>query len=175
MSKRKHKVSKLKIIFIDIDGPLIPARAYMLPKKHNHGPFVMDFDPVAVSLLNHLAENCGWKFVIHSSWLRVWGPEATLEHCISEGLDKKHFYKDPLTDVTLHWRYDRVARFLEQHPYITDYVIIDDEEYKPGIEFEHIKGLEDHLLLIDFDEGFLMKNFRQIKDGNWRNKYAEGL
>ncbi len=86
----------MKVIFIDIDGPLIPGRAYMLPKKHNHGPWVMDFDPVAVSLLNELAKTRGWRFVIHSSWLRVWGPDATLSHCIVEGLKKEYFAPDPL-------------------------------------------------------------------------------
>lgn len=154
-----------KIIFIDIDGPLIPQRAYALANQTK--PYVMTFDPCAVGLLNELGKEHKWEFVIHSSWLRAYGEEPTLEHCISEGL--AHFHKDATCDKTLHWRYDRVAQWLREHEDVTDYVIIDDEEYTHrSVDFVHPPNMAKHLLLLDFDEGFLMKSFRQIKDGNWK-------
>jgi hypothetical protein len=120
-----------------------------------------------VSLLNDLAATRGWQFVIHSSWLQVYGPEKTLEHCIKEGLKAEYFAEASLCDETLSWRYDRVSKYLVDHPEVTDYVIIDDEPYSASDKYEHVKDVKQHLLLIDFDEGFLLRNYRQIKDGKW--------
>ena len=151
-----------KIIFLDIDGPMIPDRAMFLPGQP---PIMEVFDPVAVSLLNQACLEYGWKIVIHSSWVKIMGGEATLEHCIKQGIEPRHFHRDAYTDE-LEWRYTRIADWLEKHPEVKKYVILDDEPYKddkfwPG---KHPPGMADRLILVNYYDGFLFSTFNRIRE-----------
>ncbi|CAM6031250.1 unnamed protein product [Sphagnum compactum] len=158
-----------KVIFLDIDGPLIPGRSYLLSNQTR--PVVMTFDQSAVGMLNWLARERGYRFVVHSSWLRAHGPMETVQHCISQGLLAEHFHEDPFCDEHINWRYDRVSAYLREHTDITDYVIVDDEPFQSSYsQYYYPPDMKKHLIQVDFDEGFLMRNFRQIRDGNF--KYA---
>lgn len=57
---------QIKVIFLDFDGPMIPARAYFLPE--NRTGLVARFDPCAVGMLNELIERSDAYLVISSSW-----------------------------------------------------------------------------------------------------------
>src|ERR1041384_1289165 len=87
------------ILFIDIDGVLIPRRAYYMAGQTL--PFVTKFDPSVVGMMNTLARENGFQFVIHSSWLRSIFLETTMgisdvkAHMIAEGLDAEAFHPDP--------------------------------------------------------------------------------
>ena len=157
-----------KVLFVDIDGPLIPGRAYMLPgnmKPLRTGPFVQAFDPVAVSLLNSLAKDRDYRFVLHTSWLRVIGPRETLDHCVQQGLSHAYFHDDPWCNPEISWRYDRLAEWLARHPEVNSYAIIDDDPYKQG----DTEGVDvgKNLILVDFEEGLTMRNYRQLRDGKF--------
>lgn len=54
-----------RILFLDIDGVLLPGRAYMLPNQTNN-PYVTVFDPCAVSMLNDALRKQKRKIVVHS-------------------------------------------------------------------------------------------------------------
>jgi hypothetical protein len=160
----------MKIIFLDIDGPMIPGRAYTLAGQTK--PFVMKFDPVAVGMLNHWCETRKWKIVVHSSWLRVYGGAKTLAHCISEGLKAEHFHEDPICDEHEHHRYNRIAKWLDKHPEVTHYWILDDDDYAPDRTVDqpciHPKDMKDHLILIDFEEGLLTRTMNMLGGGDSR-------
>lgn len=158
-----------KIIFLDIDGPMIPGRAYMLPKQTK---IVTVFDPVAVSMLNTLCKERGWKIVVHSSWVRIMGGQETVDHCVTQGLLAEHFHEDAYCDENENWRYTRVAKWLKNHPEVEKYVILDDEPYKADVfsNYPHPEELKNHLILVDFEDGLLTKEFKKIRDGNWKVK-----
>lgn len=154
-----------KVIFLDIDGPMIPYRCLFLPDQ----PPVMElFDPVAVSLLNRACQDYGWQIVIHSSWVKIMGGEKTLEHCISQGLEPRFFHKDAYVDEHLAWRYTRVAKWLQDHPEITKYCILDDEPYEKDNQYHpdipHPPGMADRLILINYYDGFLFRIFNRIRE-----------
>jgi hypothetical protein len=153
-------MEKNRVLFLDIDGPLIPGRAYMLPNQTK--PIVKTFDPVAVSLINEACKNRR-QIVVHSSWLRY--PENyeydLVGYMVKQGINRDLFHADPLCDGLIHWRYNRIREWLARHPEVTDYVVVDDEPDPDG----HVKG---HLVLVDFEDGLMMKQFRQLKDGDWR-------
>jgi hypothetical protein len=89
------------VIFIDIDGALVPWRAHLFPSNSDametivkarqeaktrgsrHSLRIADlppsFDPVAIAMLNRLATLADARFVISSNWLlhRPWGTEKT--------------------------------------------------------------------------------------------------
>lgn len=78
-----------KVLFLDIDGVVLPGRAYNLPNQTR--PIVKVFDPCAVSLLNTACKKQGRKIVLHSSWIRtklwtvgVTGPGDVHDHCIEQ-------------------------------------------------------------------------------------------
>lgn len=151
-----------KVIFLDIDGPMIPGRAYDLADQTK--PFVMVFDPCAVALLRIFCEQRGWKIVLHTSWIKVWGAEKTFLHCLEQGFKPEHFHEDAWCDEHEHWRYTRVAKWLAAHPDVKTYVILDDEPYQDDLygETKHPEDLKDHLILVDFDDGIIKSILQQM-------------
>lgn len=164
-----------KILFLDIDGPMIPGRAYVMAGQT--GPIVKTFDPVAVGLLNMICQNKGWRIVIHSSWIKVFGGQETYDHCIAQGLKPQYFHKDAWCDETIHWRYTRVAKWLVEHPDVTRYHMIDDEPYSIDIDltetvlkYPHPEDMEKHLILVDFYDGIIGNIMDQIGGRGSRGK-----
>lgn len=154
-----------RVLFLDIDGVLLPGRAYMLPNQTNN-PYVTVFDPCAVSMLNEACRKQGRKIVVHSSWIKHQEPEWIYNHLKEQGVDVAHLHTDWQTEKELHWRYDRVDEWLARHPEVNDFVILDDEpESRHDGEGKYTKGK--HLILTDFDEGITMHIFRRILDGTF--------
>lgn len=162
-----------KIIFLDIDGPLIPGRSFIAEGKTEVVPFeVLYFDPVAVKMLNRLCKQEDWRIVIHSSWIKIVGGERTYEHCLKQGLSGMSFYNvaedSPWCDEKEPWRYTRVAKYLEVHPEITEYVILDDTSYsKDESGYPHPEDMDAHWLMVDFDDGMLSFHYNSIKERDW--------
>lgn len=157
-----------KVLFLDIDGPMIPGRAYDMAGQTR--PFVTIFDPVAVSIINTACEKQNRKIVLHSSWIRTKYIERddlcgrdVKAHCTYQGINPEHFHEDAYCDRDTSWRYDRIDMWLAAHPEVNDFVVLDDEDCDP--EWKHKR----HLLLVGFEDGLLMKHWRKLKDGDWRN------
>jgi hypothetical protein len=151
----------LKIIFLDIDGVVLPGRAYMLPYQTT--PIVKAFDPCSVSLLNAACEEAGWKIVIHSSWLRYWQPSGgditVMAHCINEGIKAEYFHPtEPHCSSAFHYRYNRIDDWLSRHKEISEFVILDDCPPEEGYP------RTDKVILTDFDEGITLDIYRRLTD-----------
>jgi hypothetical protein len=153
-----------KVLFLDIDGVVLPGRAYMLPNQTK--PIVKTFDPCAVSMINEACRKQKRKIVIHSSWIRhFWGDDLEGDvhgHCIAQGINADLFHEDLYCNREMHWRYDRVRDWLARHKEVTDFVIVDDE---PALKDD--AHLAPNLVLTDFDEGITMKQFRRLLDGTF--------
>lgn len=152
----------MKILFLDIDGPLIPGRAYTMPGQTKG--IVKTFDPCAVGLINFWCKSRKWKLVLHSSWVQILGGEDTYLHCLSQGLNKDHFHKDAWCDEHENWRYTRVAKWLKEHPETTHYMILDDEPYKIDLfgKYPHPADISNHLILVDFEDGILIQTMKYL-------------
>ena len=163
-SRRK----KVKVLFLDLDGPMIPGRAYDMPGQTK--PIVMNFDPCAVGLLNRFCGQRGWRIVLHTSWLRIFGEKETYDHCVKQGLDPQYFAKDAWCDGQINWRYSRVAKYLETHPEIDSYAILDDEPYQFDMRegIEHPVGMQAHLVLVDFEDGITVPVMQQLGGRDFR-------
>lgn len=153
-----------KIIFLDIDGPMIPSRAYNIDDQTR--PIVMKFDPCAVALLRIFCEQRGWKIVLHSSWIkhRIHGGKQTYAHCLEQGFKPEHFHENAWCDEYEDWRYTRVSKWLAAHPDVTKYLILDDEPYEDDkfSPHKHPEDLKDHLILVDFDDGLVKSVLREM-------------
>lgn len=152
-------MSEPKIVFLDIDGPMIPYRCLVM---EGQTPIMTLFDPVAVSLLNHMCEKYGFKIVLHTSWVRILGGFETYEHCIKQGLKAENFHEDAWCDENIHWRYTRVSDWLSKHPEITEYAMLDDEPYQyDETGAAHPEDMAKHLVLINYYRGFLYQDMME--------------
>ena len=152
-----------KVLFLDIDGVMIPGRAYVM-KNQTFDQFVTVFDPIAVDMVNAACEKQGRKIVLHSSWIRA--KFDVVGHCVRQGINRKHFHDDPYCDRDMAYRYDRIHDYLVRHPEITDYCILDDEDLPMGVLPEH-EVFKKHLLLTNFDEGISMDIYKRLLDGTF--------
>lgn len=164
-----------KVLFLDIDGVLLPGRAYLLPNQTK--PMVTTFDPCAVAMLNEACRKQKRKIVLHTSWIRTgfWkigedGPGDVHDHCVEQGVNPDLFHEDLYCDRDLWYRYDRVSEWLSRHPEVDDFLIVDDEPENNGRGLEKVEKFKDHLILTDFDEGITMPIFRRILDGTGKKK-----
>lgn len=158
---------KNRVLFLDIDGPMIPLRSYDMPGQTR--PVVTKFDSSAVGMVNRACFKTGRQIVLHTSWIRTnfWkpgidGPGDVHDHCIEQGIKAELFHEDAYCNRDISWRYDRVDEWLSRHPEVDDYVILDDVACDP------LWNKKRHLLLIDESDGILMKDYHKLLDGTWR-------
>ena len=150
------------ILFLDIDGVVLPGRAYTLPNQ-TFDPFVTIFDPCSVSLLNEACKSAGFKIVLHSSWIRtkfidILPRGDVVAHCINQGIKAEYFHPtDPYCNRDISYRYDRIKEWLNRHPEAEDnFVILDDESTPEG------DPLERYLIQTNFDEGITLEIRRKL-------------
>lgn len=141
-----------KILFLDIDGPMIPVRAYFLP---NQTPLVSVFDPCATSMLLRLLEDSGAKIVISSTWGHK-GKERCEALLRDNGIDPSYLHDDWVTPRKMSSaRFHEIGWWLMKHPEVTHYVAIDDED----LPVDWIPNA----VLCDAAEGFSYRNYKECK------------
>lgn len=117
----------MKIIFLDIDGVLMGTDGVA------EAP-----DPARVARLNGLAERTGAQLVVSSTWrsqglealtalLREWGVTAPVA-----GMTDDLGWLDFTTPIGLH-RGDEIGQWLDEHPGVEDFVILDDDDDMGGL------------------------------------------
>jgi hypothetical protein len=166
MKTARYRRNPNRVLFLDIDGPMIPIRAYTMPGQTR--PIVTKFDPCAVGFVNRACFKQGRQIVLHTSWIRTgfWkpnidGPGDVHDHCISQGIEAELFHEDAYCNREIHWRYDRIDEWLSRHPEVDDYVILDD------VNCPDEWDKKAHLLLVDEGNGLLMSDFNKMQDGTW--------
>lgn len=137
---------KCKIIFLDLDGVLNTANYYDR-LQHEHLPtediFGTLFDPKAVEQLSHIIDSTNAKIVISSSWrysgianMRAMWKARQLpgeiyditslfvaDDYIREHMEEENFdFYEAMTSV----REMEISAWLQEHPEVTNYVILDD-------------------------------------------------
>jgi hypothetical protein len=139
----------MKIIFLDVDGPMIPLRMYYLGSKmFDSNILSFTYDPVAVGMINTLCENNDAQVVFNSahgaSPIEVMRHQGTIN-----GL--KYLHEDCKTNYPdLGSRYDAIDEWLINHENqgIEDWIVIDDTVVYKSKQ-----------ILIDYKYGITMDNF----------------
>lgn len=159
----------MKYVFVDIDGPMIPMRAYFLPQQT---PVVSIFDPCAVSMLLRLVHASQAKLVVSSSW-GTQGYDACMEVFAKNGIHPNLFHEDWVTPRKMSSsRVQEIRMWLDRHPETTHYVALDDE----GLDADFLPCA----VQCDAYEGFSWRNFLECcvyldayshPDENNRQKY----
>ena len=163
----------LKIVFLDVDGVLLPGRAWTLPEniavteahradpRHSVGELALQtrFDPVAVALVNRLCERTEALVVAETNWRRNVGMDETRGKLVEQGLEERYLHprwacpwsprSDKGRDIAL-WLQDNCPPQDKQEDSI-DYVVLDDEP---------VYGFEQSQVVIRGNDGFCTDAYR---------------
>lgn len=123
-----EQTERMRIIFQDIDGPLIPLRMYYgggRTFERERGSFI--YDPVAVGMVNELARKYDAKIVFNSAHCPN-GPDIMRHQANVNSLAPMH--EDCVTKFakSIEHRYDAIAEWLGRHPEVVEWIVIDDME-----------------------------------------------
>lgn len=160
----------MKIVFIDIDGPLLPARAWMLPnnqhllktsKEFGH-PFrhpglhtLVQFDPVAVSFFNKWFEDPDVHGVISSNWVH-YATKVQLENIFRNNGMNIRLHEDWVTPRKMSSnRLQEIWFWLGDHD-VESYIVVDDDPCLDMFEPSVARFIEEPLLSkLDISERLL--------------------
>lgn len=109
----------MKIIFLDIDGVL---NYYGMPDNR-----LYLIDRRAVETLNLLIEKTGAKIVISSTWRLLNSLAMIKSLLIEKGFKGEIVGKTPSINTNGRIRGDEIQAWLEEHPDVKEYVILDDD------------------------------------------------
>ncbi len=139
----------MKVLFLDIDGPMIPLRAVITPGRA--GPERQRFDPFAVGMVLRLLNLAPARLVISSTWQEVGrsGMEGLL---LWNGIDPAFLHEEWCTQIhgALESRTEEIQAWLARHPECTAYASLDDDPldlpgavtvtFENGMLIEHLKA-----------------------------------
>lgn len=140
-----------KVIFLDIDGVINSERTCYAYGSYPHDIQDKFFDEVAMSMIRRLCADIGANIVLSSSWRY------------------HHDYRDlakslqlPIIDATATNSTTYVPRgveiqeYLDCHPHITHYVIVDDNT-------DMLPSQQDNFVQTSTREGLTFKNVMDMK------------
>lgn len=117
-----------KVIFLDIDGPMIPASYFLVD---NMASWNRRFPETTVAVIKRLCERTGAKVVFNTThnipFDKVDDIDVALE---KQGLDREHIHPTDL--ATKYPQIERdlaVKEWLARHPEVTDWVALDDVKF----------------------------------------------
>lgn len=157
----------MKIIFLDIDGVLNTNRERRRRGSNSSRPF----DAEAVTALNEILTKSGARIVVSSMWRYYNTPEELDEILTLEGvapgtvIDKTpdlSSSRNPWIDVVPPRR-DEIKAWLDEHPDVTGYVVIDDDGCAGPAHFLRTYD-DDGLLLIHVDEALKILNTSRVQN-----------
>lgn len=135
-------MTKTKIIFLDIDGPMIPSYMYLIDAMCS---FNRIFPQGPIAVLNRLCKETGAKIVFNTTHNSPWKDVPDIEVAIvNHSLNPDYLYTDDLK--TYYPQYPRdlaVKDWLRRHPDVTDWVALDDVRFTE----------DERLIWIDPDAG----------------------
>lgn len=114
----------MKIIFLDFDGVILTGRTMLTHPERSFSRAAPD--PVLCTLLKRICTATGFKIVVSSTW-RTGGDRAK-----SKLFDvdlEEHLHEDWRTPDLNKGRAHEITDWLSRHPEVTDYRIIDDDDY----------------------------------------------
>jgi len=125
INKSKEPIQNQKILFLDIDG-VLNSEVYYKSISHSDNNSSR-FDPLSVELIKKLVEEFSLRIVVSSTWR--YGAVDRLMHELKNSNLIQYLYHEWFTPV-IHpaHRGTEIKLWLDLHPEVTDYIIIDDDE-----------------------------------------------
>lgn len=167
------KLGGENVVFVDFDGPLLPARMHYEGfnstimfdpadswQDSHETKKKIKFDPVPIHILNCLVELANVKIVISSNWSKYATREEIAEYLVGNGFKyPEEIHEDWKTTKHKMWdRSDEICHWLGNHRNeIQNYLILDDDESvvrNPRLDINRI-------VFVDFFDGLSWKQIFQ--------------
>lgn len=149
----------MKILFLDIDGPMIPGRLYFdrnMTYCNDRDCFI--YDPVAVSMVNKICKTTGAKIVFntaHNSNGPMNGVKGVIYQGLVNGIHAKNIHKEGHTLFPAKLsREGGITNWIEVFGPVEKYCIIDDENFTD----------DSNLINVDFDIGMTFLTYKKAID-----------
>jgi len=156
----------MRVIFLDIDGVLNSSRTAVAYQQM----LQRDLDPVAVRMLHRLVMTCEASIVVSSVWRLGDDWRELVWSCLRAAgwpveyyrwlRDNDYYGESPLIDRTDRsgpTRGHEIQRWLDDHPEVTDYLILDDDN-------DMLESQQDRFINVDHRVGFGFDNWMQIRE-----------
>lgn len=160
---RQDKESGLsaRIIFLDIDGVLNSTRTCIAtggyPGEELEAKDLTRFDWIAIGLLRRLCESSGIQIVLSSSWRIIVDIKKLGDALGLPIIDK--------TPVLASSRGNEIARWLNEHPEVEQWAIIDDDS-------DMLDSQRSRFVRTDGHEGYSWVNHLELCDIFGESAYA---
>ena len=151
------------IIFVDIDGPLVPQKMHYFGQNRRAGKEPENypmFDPWAVRVFNMWARYGKAKIVFCTHWTHSWSADELKDIMKHNGLGFD-YHEDCVTPKRMssekgheiHW-------WLKDHPECTNFIIVEDDHSCAWVEnFIKDMPVKGRWIQVDYSDGISMKNF----------------
>lgn len=142
----------MKILFVDVDGPLIPASQFLLDKMCS---FQRRIPELQIALLNAICERTGAKVVMNTTHNMIFPHIPNIRDAmVSSGFCIDYFHKmEPSTQYPNGSRSNAVRSWLSEFGSdVSDYICIDDA----------VCADDDHMELINPDIGLQLPEVNNI-------------
>lgn len=147
---------KNRILFLDVDGPMIPGYMYFINKNAS---MERTISPISVVLVNKLIERSGAKIVMntaHNNNFEAFGVHIK-DDLIKAGIPAESFHKHWQTGYPDVGRLEAIKFWLAHNDPEADWICFDDADFT----------YEENLLLVDFEIGLTTYHFNQALD-RWK-------
>ena len=132
----------MKVLFLDIDGVINRFKFY------KDGGLDNTFDEDCIKRLANIVNETGCAIVISSTWKYSNDLMDTLEEDLFPKLPKGCVAGCTPNDILRPYREEEIQKYLQQHPEIENYVIVDDYDF----ELKSFLG-KGHIVITDALEG----------------------
>lgn len=142
------------VLFLDVDGPLIPSRVRCLHKAGSGS--LNTWDPVAVAAIIDVLKKTSSRIVV-SSQGRILGMRRFKEQMEQNGMPWLLHPDWAISTDSKMSRAEQIREWLSRHPEVTTFAVLDDEDmpefgtrmikvsYDDGLLYSHQSSL--HLAL----------------------------
>ena len=144
----------MNILFLDIDGVMIPGRSYI----GYNGENLPSFDPLGIQIVGKICSQCNAKVVINSTWSGMMRTELEKQIRDSGLLPNIFNHLDTLESSTMYPygikdRLKAINNWLYLHPLISNWISLDDTV------IDH-----ENAVLVDPMNGISVENYRQATE-----------
>jgi hypothetical protein len=136
-----------RIIFLDIDGPMIPATMYLADRMCSSN---RNFPPTTIGVINYLCKKSDAQIVFNTTHnIDAPGDIPIQQAIINGGLKQEYIHVDSKTIFPSKPRGEAIIEWLLRHPEVTDWIALDDDRFTgderliwvdpyPGVHIEHL-------------------------------------
>ncbi len=145
----------MNVIFLDIDGPLLPRKMEMF--HENRTSAIPKFEEFAIRAFNIWTRYSNAKTVFSTHWSYSFPVDELKLYMIHNGLGL-NYHEDILTPKTPSSnRANEIVWWLEQHPEVENFIAVDDDTTCRQIE--EMTDVNGKWIEVDYENGLSWKNF----------------